>query len=549
MIALFLTVIATVYFNNVFAGTRVYRPLMSKRSHAVSWLLVFLVFWAMCFGAIQVNAPLKLQITHPDVVEHKARMRQECILASATYDFATQEACMRDRELSRSLNQAYESGRRKTMANTAQKWGNTAVISIGMLWSVLPFQVLAFLKTVDSLVPVSRVLPILNSEEYWLVTTPVTNGALCMACVVFATFHFYIMEEQVEGCLLVSGHWFTIACTVFSFLGVSTHLYNHSDLGTVGSLLSFYLAYFAIFLGMASLVLKRSQLFHHDDLESKAGIEAAAYAILVAGPAFLFVTHRTVESNRKHKIQEFKECWAAALVAHVKRSERKLDVRTMFRKWKTVTDNLEATATAVVEDMQKQQSEAPPAVAAVPEKAPEAGASKKSKPADTSTPKRVTRAATAAATQEAPAPAAEEEWKAKKRELMLSVMRSTPKQEAGGEAAPAQPESSGSQAAAAVPRRPPMLFSAGDLTGAKLKKAPASTAKAAVASEPAKPNLMAEIMNAKRNKLKPATKRKAKALPQKTEPPSMMDEIRLRMQARHERMKAEADDDAEGDWD
>jgi len=408
-----------------------------------------------------------------------------------------------------------------------------------MLWSVLPFQALAFLKAVDSWLPISRLLPILNSEEYWLVTTPVTNGALCMACVVFTAFHFYIMEEQVNRCLLISGHWFTIMCTIWSFLAVSCHLYNHSDLGMVSSLFSFYLAYFAIFLSMASLVLKRSQLFHHDDMESKAGIEAAAWVVAIAGPAFLFVAYRTIEANRQHKIREFKECWAAALVAHIKRGEKNSNVKTVFRRWKNVTDNLEATATAVVEDMQtgKEQRLEPHS---------EEDSKSKPEPSEVAEPtKRVTRASAAAAAEKlkekSPTPASspnvvpKEDWNKKKKELIRSALLDS------GDAKSEKP-----------PSRPTMPFSASDLSGAKLKKASGKNDEKKPASAPAKPNLMAEIMNAKRDKLRPAKNRKpSKLLSQKAEPPSMMDEIRLRMQARHARMKAEEFelDETPGEWD
>jgi hypothetical protein len=458
-------------------------------------------------------------------------MRGKCELAAETFDFAVQEAHMRNRTLSRALNQHYEDKRRKTLAGSAQKWGNNAIISVGMLWSVLPFQVLAFLKTVDSVLPVSRLLPILNNEAYWLATTPVTNGALCMACVVFAVFHFYIMEQQVSECLLVSGHWYTVMCTVFSFLAVSTHLYNHSEFGMVGSLLSYYLAYFAIFVGVASLVLKRSQLFHHDDVESMAGIQAAAYTVAVAGPAFLLVAHRTVEANRLRKIQDFKECWAAALVSHLKRGKKPADLGAVFRQWKAVTDNLEKTAAAVVEDMKQ---------------APvEAQAETKTEQKDPS------KVATRSSARTVPVPVQAvpvEDWDTKKKELMLSVLRHKPAQENLEQ----KPEvaSRSSADAGALPRKPALLFSAGDLSGAKLKKKadPAPPGEKPVASN--KPhNLMAEIMNAKRDKLKPASKRTQQASPAaKKEPPSMMDEIRLRMQARHARMKVEEDDADGGAW-
>ncbi len=464
------------------------------------------------------------------VVDQKLEMRGKCELAAETFDFAVQEAHMRNRTLSRALNQHYEDKRRKTLAGSAQKWGNNAIISVGMLWSVLPFQVLAFLKTVDFVLPVSRLLPILNNEAYWLATTPVTNGALCMACVVFAVFHFHIMEQQVSECLLVSGHWYTVMCTVFSFLAVSTHLYNHSDFGTVGSLLSYYLAYFAIFLGVASLVLKRSQLFHHDDVESMAGIRAAACTVAVAGPAFLFVAHRTVEANRLRKIQDFKECWAAALVYQMKRAEKPTDLGAVFRRWQAVTDNLEKTAAAVVEDMKK---------------APVAEAQAETKTEQNDPSKIVTRSS--ARTVPVPAVVPVEDWETKKKALMLSVLRHKPAEENLEQEPKASSHSSAD--AGALPRKPALLFSAGDLSVAKLKKKadPAPGEKPFASNKPN--NLMAEIMNAKRNKLKPASTRTQQAPPAaKKEPPSMMDEIRLRMQARHARMKVE-EDDADGAWD
>ena len=170
-----------------------------------------------------------------------------------------------------------------------------------------------------------------------------------------------------------------------------------------------------------------------------------------------------------------------------------------------------------------------------------------SKPAGEPTPNGVTQSAAASgersvdapsdtnsAPARAPAPVAEVDWKAKKKELMLSALRSDPQ-------ADLQPTASEE----AAPKRPPMLFSAGDLAGAKLKKAPVAGATAAASGQS---NLMAEIMNAKRNKLKPASRKQATA-PRKTEPPSMMDEIRLRMQARHARMKAEEEvDENAAEW-
>jgi hypothetical protein len=279
------------------------------------------VLVAISFVLIAMNVPAALQRTHPDVMAAKATNREICQSAMEKFDYATAEAAIRNSTLEKRLHKEYRSAGRRSIGYTLEPFLNRMFIGVGVCLSVLPIFIMLALQMIGNQVPaIGRILlklPFPSEADFSLVLLPALNMITVYAWVTVVAFHFWLREKQVDDCCLLSGHWYTFshataaaALTCVFFYTEAEAIrpwhpwYNERKCTKNNNYAYYYLAYITAFTAITmSTVLKNSQIFHHDAVESHKGLVSFAMVLPLAVIATLIALHRSLASLQSSGFQ------------------------------------------------------------------------------------------------------------------------------------------------------------------------------------------------------------------------------------------------------
>jgi len=272
-----------------------------------------------CFGiAAWSNAPQHLQPTLPPVVEAKEVSRQACQAHLSNYDLASAADALRDIRTGRELSKDFQTRARPTLDHWLRTVNNHLFFGCGCMFAVLPavlaalYHTLATSSTSSFKQQPKGALAELAANT-WFELAPAVYAVLGCTMVAFCGYHFYMLEHQLNSCVLASGHWYTYVHTSFSCLVVLLHLLasprsSNTSTSTPNELTpqggghhrlsaGAYAGFAALYQVLALQVLKTSQLFFHDATESVAGIKIALLVLPVSAVAAYFCGQIAAQSS------------------------------------------------------------------------------------------------------------------------------------------------------------------------------------------------------------------------------------------------------------
>lgn len=285
LLSLAVTVGGVVYCNHA-----VPRPLRRLQPRQVGpallgVALLLLLAWA-------VNAPKLLQVTHPEVVAAKAANRALCSEALASSALLDAETAIRNNTVSVKLSSDFNKQARQNLDRSLRRVNHMLFFNIGVYMSVVPlmFMVgLAVASTWPQLNSLRLDRFVSQSNPLIQVAMPAINAVTAIAVVAYVGFYFWLEEAQVTGCCLHSGHWYTYSLTTMACAAVLAHLVGSGSLlGETASAPRWYAGWCAAYQALAWRVLKTSQQFFHDDLESRQGMLSALMLVpVILGTGYL----------------------------------------------------------------------------------------------------------------------------------------------------------------------------------------------------------------------------------------------------------------------